>query len=119
MSLSCNDLVWDLGHVSTATREVDAFIWLWVSKFLTLTDWEGVRVVEHIGLCKSCFGTCNVLDRNIGLGQPLSLNVNTLLVVILLDKVLTLKVGDLFDLLVLKWARVGSSHLHCGFSEEA
>ena len=48
------------------------------------------------------------MDRYVGLGQPLSLNVNALLSIVLINKVLPHQVGDSFDLLVFECTRIAA-----------
>jgi len=114
LSLSCNHLVGYLGHVGTAAGEVTAgFAWLHEGKLDTLSDGEGVRVVEHISLGESGFAGVHVVDGNVSLGQPLSLNIHALLWVVFLNHVFTHQVGDLSQGLLVEGScgRAGHSHL--------
>lgn len=113
MSLSCDHLIWDLGNVGASTWIVTAFsLVLLESWFVSLADWKRVRVVEHICLRKSCFSIVHVVDGHIRLWKPLSLNVNTLLGIILKNHILTHQVSDASNLLILESTWVGASHSH-------
>jgi len=116
MSLSCDNLVRDLGNVSASARVVAAvFVFgLTEGELGALADGQRVRVVEHVGLRKSRFVAVDVLDRHVGLGQPLSLNIDAFLRVVLIVQVLAHQVRDLAHLLLVEGAGSRACEPHLG-----
>ena len=104
MSLSCDNLVRDLGNVGTPARVVAAVLVLGLTEgeLSALTHGQWVCVVKHVGLRESRFVRVDVLDRHVGLGQPLSLHVDAFLRVVLLNQILSHQVRDLAHLLLVK-----------------
>lgn len=114
MSLSCDHLVGDLGNVGAPTGVVAALWCVLLEGWLVaLADWQRVRVVEHVALGKARFSVIDIMDGDVRLGQPLSLNIDTLLWVVLTNHVFTHQVGDPAHLLLLEAAWVSARHAHC------
>lgn len=116
MSLSCDHLVGDLGHVGTFAGEVTrGGRGLSVAgELVTLTNGQRVRIVEHVLLCKSGFAAVHVLNRDVRLGNPLPLDVNALLAVSRFVKGLSHQVRDAFHLLLVEGTSVRTSESHLG-----
>ena len=118
MSLSCDHLVGDLRYVLGFAAEVAIVGGLRIRNFLAFTDAEWGRIVKHVRLWESRFWAADVLESNVCLGQPSSLNVDTLLRVVVHVEVLTHQIGDGSDFLVFERARISTSHSHlCGISQ--
>ena len=113
MSLSCDHLVRDLGNVGASSGVVAAFRSVLLEGWLVaLADGQRVRVVEHVCLAQTRLSVVHVVDSHVRLGQPLSLNVHTLLSVIFQHHVLAHQVSDASHLLVLEGSGVCARHSH-------
>jgi hypothetical protein len=92
-SFSCDDLVWNLSNVLALAREVAAFgVGLHECQLHPLSQGQRICVVKHVRLVSSVVAFGYSGDRYVGLRQPLSLDVNTLLGVSSHIEILTLKV---------------------------
>ena len=113
MSLSCDHLVRDPGHVLRLSGVV-GLGGRGVRDLVALANAERSRVVKHVGLCHSGFRVVDVLNRNVRLRKPSPLHVNALLRVVRRNEVLAHQVADNLHLLVLERSLVGASHAHLG-----
>ena len=119
MSLSCDHLVRDPGHVLALSAKVAVRGRLGVRDLLALADAQRIGVIKHVGLCQSSFGAVDVLKRNVCLRKPSPLHINALLRVVSRNEVLAQQVSHNLYLLILIRSLVCASHSHlCSVAKE-
>lgn len=108
-------MVRNLGDVLTLAAEVGAIgVGTHESQLHAFTEGKRVAVVEHVGLGQSGLAVVHLVNGNVGLGQPLSLDVNSLLGVSLVVELLAHEVGDDLGRLLVEGSSSGAGHSHSG-----